>query len=601
MKTDNDYLPIENYGLIGNLQTGALVSTEGSIDYMPYPRFDSPPVLGSLLDKNKGGFFLIEPESEDINYKQMYLPDTAVLLTRYLAEDGIAELTDFMPPVVFEEKTILVRKLKVIKGTHTFRVVFKPAFNFGQAGFEYTDKMDRIMIESENGEKLVLKSNLEFSFKDDRFEAEAKLNSKDEIFLILISGGDEDSVIQLKPATYFTEKLFSETISFWRNWISKSKYKGKWQEIVNRSAITLKMLTSYEFGSTIAAATLGLPEVIGGNRNWDYRYTWIRDAAFTMRVFLQLGYMNEAKHFIHWIEDRCNEIYDAGDLKLMYKVDGGKDIEEKSLDFLEGYRKSYPVRTGNGAYSQFQLDIYGELIDTIYLYNKHGGPISYEFWVNLKKFVDFVCDNWKTKDRGMWEVRDEKREFLISKVMSWVAIDRGIRIAEHRSFPAPLEKWRKTRDDIFDDFYNNYWNPELKAFVQFRNSKSLDASSLLIPLVRILSPKEPRWMSTLKAIENDLVTDTLVYRYRLDEGASDGFTGKEGTFSMCSFWYVECLASSGEKEKAVLAFEKMLGYSNHLGLYSEQISMKGEQLGNFPQAFTHLGLISAALQLSKTK
>ncbi|MFC0878075.1 glycoside hydrolase family 15 protein [Saccharicrinis sp. FJH2] len=601
MNAENSYLPIEDYGLIGNLQTGALISKTGSIDYLPFHRFDAPLVLGSLLDANKGGYFSVEPESKDINHKQLYLPDTAVLLTRYLAEDGIAELTDFMPPVFIEDKMILVRKLKVIKGAHTFLFTFKPGFNFGRTPFDYHVKKDRIIISTDNGEKLILKSNLEFTFQDGQFTAKADLETKDEVFVVLISGDEEDSVIELKPSSYFTKKLFTKTINFWHKWIKKSSYKGKWQEIVNRSAITLKMLTSYEFGSTIAAATLGLPEVIGGNRNWDYRYTWIRDAAFTMRVFLQLGYMNEAKHFIHWIEDRCNEINDAGDLKLMYKVDGGKDIEEKSLNFLEGYRKSYPVRTGNGAYSQFQLDIYGELIDTIYLYNKHGGPISYEFWVNLKKFVDFVCDNWKTKDRGMWEVRDEKREFLISKVMSWVAIDRGIRIAEHRSFPAPLEKWRKTRDDIFDDFYNNYWNPELKAFVQFRNSKSLDASSLLIPLVRILSPKEPRWMSTLKAIENDLVTDTLVYRYRLDEGASDGFTGKEGTFSMCSFWYVECLASSGEKEKAVLAFEKMLGYSNHLGLYSEQISMKGEQLGNFPQAFTHLGLISAALQLSKTK
>ncbi|MFB6317243.1 glycoside hydrolase family 15 protein [Saccharicrinis sp. FJH54] len=601
MNAESNYLPIEDYGLIGNLQTGALISKTGSIDYLPFHQFDAPLVLGSLLDSKNGGYFSVEPESKDINHKQLYLPDTAVLLTRYLAEDGIAELTDFMPPVFIEDKMILVRKLKVIKGAHTFLFKFKPGFNFGQTRFDYQVKKDRIIISTDHGEKLILKSNLEFTFQDGEFTAKADLKTKDEVFMVLISGDEEDSVIELKPTSYFTKKLFTKTINFWHKWIKKSSYKGKWQEVVNRAAITLKLLTSYTYGSTIAAATLGLPEVIGGNRNWDYRYTWIRDAAFTMRAFLQLGYMKEAKHFIDWIEDRCNEINDAGDLKLMYQVDGGTNIEEKSLEHLEGYKKSSPVRTGNGAFNQFQLDIYGELIDTIYLYNKHGGPISYEFWMNLKKFVDFVCDNWQTKDRGMWEVRDEKREFLISKVMSWVAIDRGIRIAEHRSFPAPLEEWRKTRDRIYDDFYNNYWNPELKAFVQFRGSKNLDASSLLIPLVRILSPKEPRWISTLNAIEKDLVTDTLVYRYRLDEGASDGFSGQEGTFSMCSFWYIECLASSGDRQKAVLAFEKMLGYSNHLGLYSEQISMKGEQLGNFPQAFTHLGLISAALQLSKTK
>ena len=599
MKTGNEYSPIENYGLIGNLQTGALVSNTGSIDYLPFGQFDSPLILGSILDKDTGGYFLVEPESEDINYKQMYLPDTAILLTRYLAKDGIAELTDFMPPVIFKDKMILVRKLKVIKGSHTFRVTFKPAFNFGHTSINYVDYKDQIVINADDGENLIMKSNLEFTYNNDRFEAVAKLNTKDEIYMILISGDNDDSAIHLKPASFFTEKLFNKTINYWRKWIKKSNYKGKWREVVNRAAITLKLLTSYKYGSTIAAATLGLPEVIGGKRNWDYRYTWIRDTAFTMRAFLQLGYIKEAGHFIDWIEDRCNEINDAGDLKLMYKVDGSTDIKEETLKNLEGYKQSYPVRTGNGAFNQFQLDIYGELLDTVYLYNKHGGPISYQFWLNIQKFVDFVSENWKTKDRGMWEVRDEKREFLISKVMSWVALDRGIRIAEHRSFPAPLEKWRQTRDEIFNDFYNNYWNPDIKAFVQFRGSKNLDASALLIPLVRILSPTEPKWVSTLKAIEKDLITDTLVYRYRLDEGASDGFSGQEGTFTMCSFWYIECLASSGNQQKAVLAFEKMLGYSNHLGLYSEQISLKGEQLGNFPQAFTHLGLISAALKLNK--
>ena len=281
----------------------------------------------------------------------------------------------------------------------------------------------------------------------------------------------------------------------------------------------------------------------------------------------------------------------------MYRVDGSTDLKETQLKHLEGYKGSAPVRAGNGAFNQFQLDIYGELVDTIYIYNKNAEPISYEFWLSLMKFIDFVCENWKEKDRGIWEVRDDKREFLISKVMSWVALDRGILIAEDRSFPAPLERWRKTRNEIFNDVFNNYWNPKRKAFVQYRGANTLDASALLIPLVRMLSPKEPRWISTLQAIEKELVTDSLVYRYKLEDGASDGFSGEEGTFSMCSFWYIECLAKSGEIDKAILYFEKMLGYSNHLGLFSEQISLKGEQLGNFPQAFTHLGLISAAHQL----
>ncbi|HNP26838.1 MAG TPA: glycoside hydrolase family 15 protein, partial [Nitrosomonas sp.] len=335
----------------------------------------------------------------------------------------------------------------------------------------------------------------------------------------------------------------------------------------------------------------------GGERNWDYRFTWIRDAAFTMYSFLRLGYTDEARKFLAWIQQRSLEIDTADALKLMYRIDGSTDLEEANIPHLQGYQDSTPVRVGNDAFNQFQLDIYGELIDTIYLYNKNAEPISYDFWLSLIKFIDFVCKNWQKKGRGMWEVRDEEREFLISKVMSWVALDRGIKIAEDRAFPAPLERWRQTRDDIFNDVFNNYWNSELEAFVQYRGADTLDASALLIPLVRMLSPKEPRWISTLRAIEKELVTDSLVYRYKLGEGASDGLSDDEGTFSMCSFWYIECLAKSGELEKAVLYFEKMLGYANHLGLYSEQISLNGEQLGNFPQAFTHLGLISAAHQL----
>ncbi len=316
-----------------------------------------------------------------------------------------------------------------------------------------------------------------------------------------------------------------------------------------------------------------------------------------MLNFLELGYVNEAQKFIEWIQQRTLEMDDANELKLMYRVDGSSDLEEKELKYLKGYKNSYPVRIGNGAYNQFQLDIYGELIDTIYIYNKKAEPISYAFWQNLVKIIDFVAENWKKKDRGIWEVRDVKQEFIISKVMCWVALDRGILIAENRSFPAPLQHWKKIRDAIFNDVFYNYWNEDKQAFVQYRGASTLDASVLLIPLVRMLSPKEPRWISTLKAIEEELITDSLVYRYRLDEGASDGFSDEESTFSMCSFWYIECLAKSGDIDKAVLCFEKMLGYANHLGLFSEEISVKGELLGNFPQAFTHLGLISAARQL----
>ena len=599
MSQSNNYSAIEDYGLIGNLGTTALVSKHGSIDFLPFTRFDSPTLFGALLDKKKGGHFSINVKDREVNHKQLYLPDTAILLTRFLTDDGIAELTDFMPPVENKQHLVLVRILKVIKGEHTFHLELDPRFNYGEDDFVTEEEKGVITVRSKTTKKLAFRllSDVRFKLEDNCLKAEKKLHSRDEIRVVIVAGDKKGAFPALKSLKYYAENSFQKTTKFWHDWIKKSTYSGRWQDVVNRSAITLKLLTSSQYGSTVAAATLGLPEQIGGERNWDYRFTWIRDAAFTMFSFLQLGYKDEARNFILWIKQRSREIESANELKLMYRVDGSSNLKEVRLKHLEGYKGSSPVRAGNGAFNQFQLDIYGELVDTIYIYNKNAEPISYDFWESLKKFIDFVCDNWKKKDRGIWEVRDEQKEFLISKVMSWVALDRGILIAEDRSFPAPLERWRKTRNEIFEDVFNNYWSDERKAFVQYRGANTLDASALLIPLVRMLSPKEPRWISTLEAIEKELVTDSLVYRYKLEDGASDGFTGEEGTFSMCSFWYIECLAKSGQLNKAILYFEKMLGYSNHLGLFSEQISLKGQQLGNFPQAFTHLGLISAARQL----
>lgn len=600
MENSKKHPLIEDYGLIGNLNTTALVSKQGSIDFLSYTRFDSPTIFGALLDREKGGFFSIEVECEQVNHKQLYLPDTAILLTRYLTNVGIAELTDFMPLEEEENQFILVRKLKVIKGNLNIRVELRPRFEYGKYEFNLEQEDDHLVMRSKGPEANTchLLCNLDFKMEGASLTTEICLSAGDEINFALVSANTEHSESnKSKSLEYYANQSFENTIHFWRNWTNKSTYTGRWRDIVNRSAITLKLLTSCRYGSPIAAATLGLPERIGAERNWDYRYTWIRDAAFTMYSFLRLGYTDEARKFIAWIQQRSLEIDTAEALKLMYRIDGTINLEEVTIPHLEGYQGSDPVRAGNDAFNQFQLDIFGELIDTIYLYNKNAEPISYDFWLSLIKFIDYVCQHWKRKGHGMWEVRDEKREFLISKVMSWVALDRGIRIAENRAFPAPLERWRQTRDDIFNDVFNNFWNPELGAFVQYRGATTLDASALLIPLVRMLSPKEPRWISTLRAIEKELVTDSLVYRYKLSNGASDGLSDDEGTFSMCSFWYIECLAKSGQLEKAILCFEKMLGYANHLGLYSEQISLNGEQLGNFPQAFTHLGLISAAYQL----
>ncbi len=601
MAQSTEYLPIEDYGLIGNLSTTALVSKQGSIDFLPFSRFDSPTIFGALLDKDKGGFFSIQVKDAEVNHKQLYLPDTAILITRYLTSDGIAELTDFMPIADDEKQFVLIRSLKIIKGEHTFHIEMKPRFDYGKYGFVLKQDKDGLSVQSKGPENIAFRvfSDIDFRVSNESLTTDLKLTTKDEITIVLAAHGIRQMDELQKNRKAYATRCFTNTVRFWQKWISQSTYHGRWQDTVNRSVITLKLLTSYQFGSTVAAATLGLPESIGGERNWDYRFTWIRDAAFTMYSLLQLGYANEARQFIRWIQKRCSEIKSAAELKLMYRVDGSTNIEERVIPQLEGYKKSAPVRVGNGAFEQFQLDIYGELIDTIYIYNKNAESISFEFWQDIVKFIDFVAQNWKLPDKGIWEVRDEHQEFLVSKVMSWVALDRGILIAKDRSFPAPLERWRKIRDEIYNDVYYNYWDSGIKAFVQYRGAKTLDTSALLIPLMRMLSPKEPRWISTLRALEEHLVTDSLVYRYKLVDGASDGFHGEEGTFSMCSFWYIECLAKAGEIDKAILYFEKMLGYANHLGLFSEQISLKGEQLGNFPQAFTHLALISAAHQLRR--
>jgi GH15 family glucan-1,4-alpha-glucosidase len=359
------------------------------------------------------------------------------------------------------------------------------------------------------------------------------------------------------------------------------------------------LLTSQSHGSIVAAPTFGLPESVGGERNWDYRYTWIRDASFTLYALMRLGYTEEASAFLHWIEKRCRELKSGTPLQVMYRIDGRCELPEKILKNFEGYQKSQPVRIGNAACKQLQLDIYGELMDSVLIYDKHGEPISYDFWMNLRTLVDWACKNWEKPDAGIWEVRGQPQPFLYSRVMCWVAIDRAIQIARRRSFPAPLVRWLRMRDEIYKNIYETFWNPQLKSFVQYQGAQTVDASSLLMPLVKFISPTDPRWKSTLKAIEKNLVEDSLVYRYRRPKAAPDGLPGGEGTFSMCSFWYVECLARAGDLKQARFIFEKALGYANHLGLYAEQLGPCGEHLGNFPQALSHIALISAAWNLDE--
>lgn len=587
------YQPIENYGIVGDLNTVALVGMNGSIDFMCYPDFDSPTIFAALLDQEKGGSFSITSLMPDVHCKQIYLPDTNILITRFLSEEGVAEVTDFMPVEGLFEENVLIRRVKSIRGNNKFKMVCAPRFDYGRRVHRIIHQIRSILFIGGEGMGLKMQSTLRLKVTDQDAYAEFTLKPGEEAdFILGRIDGDEGPTL----AESVNQSLF-QTINYWRKWLRNSQYQGRWREEVNRSALLLKLMTSKKYGSIVAAATFGLPEEIGGNKNWDYRYTWIRDAAFSLYALIRLGFTKEAREFIKWMEYTCPDIKNPGDLGLMYSIRGVKRLQEIDLDHFEGYRGSRPVRIGNEAYKQLQLDIYGELIDSIYLYNKYGEPISYDLWMHLSRQIDWLCDNYNKKDAGIWEVREGEQEFLYSRLMSWVALDRMIRMARQRSFPMPA-KWHQVRDHIYRSIFTDFWNEDLKAFVQYKGAKTLDAATLLMPLTRFIAPRDPRWLTTLDAIEQHLVSDSLVYRYcSPDQESAKLFT--EGTFSLCSFWYVESLSRAGKLEKARYYFEKMLAYANHVGLYSEQLGLKGEHLGNFPQAFTHLGLISAAYNLDR--
>lgn len=596
MEPRSAYQPIENYGIIGDLNTIALVGLDGSIDFMCFPDFDSPSVFASLLDSSKGGFFRISPKKDGLKNKQLYLPDTNVLLTRFLGKEGIAEITDFMPVETMGLGKALVRIVSCVRGEIELIAECRPRFDYARAvhAIDQRNNHEILFISEKANTKLRLTSTASLKVND--IDATSKFTLKTGEKVTFMLEYVEDGDLEDFDLEKFAHDSLYATINFWKSWISNCKYTGRWGEIVHRSGLVLKLMTSQKYGSTVAAPTFGLPEEIGGERNWDYRYTWIRDASFTMYALLKLGYKKEAREFIAWVEKRCKDIGDGGNLRLMYSLDGKKDLIETALGNLEGYERSFPVRIGNGAYDQVQLDIYGELLDAVYLFDKHAEPISYDFWMDIIPQVSWLCNNWETRDEGIWEVRGGKREFLYSRLMCWIALDRAIKIADAHGYPHPNE-WRTQRDNIFNSIHTDFWNENLQTFVQYKGADTVDAATLLMPLIRFIGPKDPRWLSTLKRIESELVSDSLVYRYRNNDRL-DGLSGAEGTFSMCTFWYVECLCKAGQLSKARLFFEKMLGYANHLGLYSEMLGPQGEHLGNFPQAFTHLGLISAALALN---
>lgn len=603
------YQPIENHGVVGNMRTAALVALDGSVDWLCLPRFDSPSVFAAILDDKIGGRFRIAPATDNLRRKQYYWPDTNVLVTRFLHPDGIGEVEDYMPvgPGASPDDH-LVRRVRVVRGKLPFELECRPAFDYARA--KHTVQVnDRGARFDGPGLSLGLAASRPLTRDGDGVVAAFTLGEGESAAFVLRTL-DPHAPPGHCPGTDEAEDRFRETVAFWQRWVGKCTYQGRWRETVQRSALALKLLTYEPTGAIIAAPTTSLPEGIGGVRNWDYRYTWVRDAAFTAYGFMRIGLMEEAARFRDWMGERAKEMTDDpdGPLKLMYGIDGRTDLREEELTHLDGYMGSKPVRVGNAAHGQLQLDIYGELLDAAYLFNKYGTLVTADGWYRLRRIVDWVADNWDRPDEGVWEPRGGRKDHVYSRFMCWVALDRGLRLADKRSFPAPRSKWLAARDAIYEQVLEKGWNPGKKAFVQSYGSDALDASLLLMPLTFFMAPNDPRMLSTIDAIKTPatrggLAADGLVYRYD-PAAADDGLPGVEGTFNMCSFWLVEALTRAGTADPARLAdarlrFEQMLGYGNHLGLYAEQTGPSGEALGNFPQAFTHLGLISAAFNLDR--
>lgn len=595
------YLPIEDYGVIGNLQTVALVGKNGSIDWCCIPRFDSPSVFGALLDADKGGFYRIAPpDTPGMSYKQLYLPDTNILITRFLTPEGVGEIVDFMPISslhIHEHQHYIMRYVRVVRGLMTFEITCRPAFNYARDLHDVYLSEDGAFFRS-TAFSLALLCTVPLE-EDRRGGVYGKfvLRAEERRFFRLESAHANHLHSASHDRDYY-EREFLETKRYWQGWVARCQYQGRWREMVIRSALVLKLLTYEPTGAIVAAPTTSLPETVGGKRNWDYRYTWLRDAAFTIYSLLLLGFLDEAKSFMDWLAERCYNLPDSGSLQPMYSIDGKSDLCESTLEHLEGYRQSRPVRIGNGAYKQDQLDIYGELIDSIYILNRYK-DISYDLWSNVCRLLDWLKLHWRDPDESIWEVRGGKRNFVHSRVMNWVAFDRALRIARHRGLPAPLEEWSTVSAQIYKEVMARGWNEKVGSFVEYYGSDAVDASALLMVLTRFVGTEDRRMLSTIERIRRELTSDLHIFRYDPERAADDGLGSSEGTFNMCSFWMVEALARGGYLEDGRLLLERMLTYANHVGLYSEEMGSTGEALGNFPQAFTHLSLISACYNMDR--
>lgn len=597
-KYSSGYKALEDYGIIGNMETVALVANDGSIDWMCLPHLESESVFASLLDKDKGGFFSIKPRCS-FTSSQQYEGNTNILKTKFECRVGSGEIIDFMPPFKksknWHKQQILFRKVKCNKGYIPWRLIFQPRFKYASVKPTIAN-IDTGVLASFDQERLYLEAPLVFKINRSTAEANFTLSKDEEIWLVM----------QYGLRNYFgikdMEKQLLETYSFWNNWSHKCDksqcvFNGPWHDLVVRSGLVLKLLTHGQTGAIAAAATTSLPEKIGGVRNWDYRFNWLRDSVFTVQALYNLGNKKEARSLFNWYK-RLYRGVKISDIQIMYGLHGEKDFDEKSLKYLAGYKNSRPVRIGNLAKSQLQLDVYGEILNVAFETSRYGEGLSKNDWKFLKKIVNHVCKIWNTKDSGIWEQRGKKKHFVYSKLMCWVAVDRGLKIAEKKQFKAPVKKWEKTREEIEKSILRSGYNKKLNSFVRSYNAKSLDAANLLIPIVGFLPFDDPKVKGTIKAALEHLTKNGLVFRYN----SKDGLPGKDGAFILCSFWLIDCLTLSGQVEKAEKMLVNLLKYISPLGLFSEEIEIEQKiLLGNFPQALSHVGLINSALYIGLAK
>jgi GH15 family glucan-1,4-alpha-glucosidase len=574
-----DYFPISDYGFLSDCRSAAISAKNGSIDWLCWPRFDSPSVFGKLLDSEKGGNFQVTPTKE-YSVKRQYLPDTNVLQTTFTTASGVLRLTDWLHK---GSRQALCRLIMGIEGQVDIKIVCDPRPNYGSEKVTWHHRLGYLVADVEDNLRLILDG-----VSDPVQELTIQEGEVLELTLGLNKPGPSDILSSLR-----------RTVNFWEHWSESLVLPNYQQDIVKRSALVLKGLQYEPSGSIVAAATTSLPEEIGGERNYDYRFSWIRDASLTLHALIDVGKDDEAQSWFDWLKSVMLHTGSA-DLQIMYGINGETEMPEQTLDHLAGYNNSQPVRIGNAAAKQKQLDVYGSLMNTIWMHQRSTDrPLSRHSWLLVKALADRTCREWREPDEGIWEVRGGSHHFVYSKVMCWVALDRAIKLADedHRlRVQAPLDTWRKERDAIRQDVLEYGYDEGLGTFTQTYGNPGLGAECLQLAEMGFISATDPRYISTVRAIQKDLTRNGLVDRYN-HSLTHDGFTGSEGTFTICSLWLVLSLAQIGATEEAEELFEKVLACANDLGLLSEELSPEGEQLGNFPQAFSHIAIIACAFAL----